>query len=102
MTAELCQHLQEGDTWTLRGTHPRFQNGEVNVVFTITEVPCPVADRVPERITMRLTFEDVQAAGWKCRTSGRLENPTHLSLRRMRIRWDELVALGFAPVKEST
>tara|TARA_R100001082_G_C4332928_1_gene146533 strand:+ start:500 stop:835 length:336 start_codon:yes stop_codon:yes gene_type:complete len=88
------RHLQEGDSWTLCGDHPRFA-GKVRAVFTITEVPCPVADRVPGRIIMRLTFEDVQAAGWKCRTSGRLENPTHLSLRLMRVRWEELVQMGF-------
>ena len=85
---ELCQGLREGQTWTLRGTHPRFQNGEVNVVFTITEVPCPVADRVPEHITMRLMFEDAEE-GFV------VEQPTHMSLRRMRIRWDELVNMGF-------
>ena len=97
MTAELCQHLQEGDTWTLRGIHPQVLNGEAEVraVFRITEVPGPVADRVPGRITMRLWFEDAME-GFV------VEQPTHLSLRRMRIRWDELVALGFAPVKEST
>ena len=95
MTTELCQHVQEGQSWTLRGNHPRFLNGEVNAVFTITEVPGPVADRLAGRIIMRLTFEDVQAAGWKCRTSGRLENPTHLSLRLMRVRWEELVQMGF-------
>ena len=94
MATELCRHLQEGDTWTLRGYHPSFAD-EVNGVFTITEVPCPVADRVPERITMRLMFEDAME-GFV------VEQPTHLSLRRMRVRWEELVELGFAPVKENT
>ena len=88
MTTELCRHVQEGQNWTLRGNHPRFLNGEVNAVFTITEVPCPVADRVAGRITMRLMFEDVEE-GFV------VEQPVHLSLRRMRIRWDELVGLGF-------
>ena len=84
---ELCRHLQEGNTWTLRGTHPSFAE-EVRAVFTITEVPCPVTDRVPGRITMRLMFEDVEE-GFV------VEQPTHLSLRRMRIRWNELVQMGF-------
>ena len=88
MTTELCQHVQEGQTWTLRGNHPRFLNGEVNAVFTITEVPGPVADRLAGSITMRLMFEDVEE-GFV------VEQPTHLSLRRMRMRWDELVGLGF-------
>jgi hypothetical protein len=82
------RHLQEGDSWTLCGDHPRFA-GKVRAVFTITEVPCPVADRVSGRIIMRLTFEDVQAAG-------RLENPTHLRLNEMRGKWEELVQMGFS------
>ena len=89
---ELCRNLREGDNWSLRGIHPRFLNGEAEVraVFKITEVPCAVADRVAGSITMRLWFEDVEE-GFV------IEQPTHLSLRRMRIRWDELVALGFTP-----
>ena len=88
MTTELCQHVQEGQTWTLRGNHPRFLNGEVDAVFRITEVPGPVADRLAGSITMCLTFEDVEE-GFV------VEQPVHLSLRRMRMRWDELVGLGF-------
>ena len=86
MTTELCQHVQEGQSWTLRGNHPRF--GEVDAVFRITEVPGPVADRLAGSITMCLTFEDVEE-GFV------VQQPTHLSLRRMRMRWDELVGLGF-------
>tara|TARA_R100000315_G_C5189616_1_gene110499 strand:- start:90 stop:404 length:315 start_codon:yes stop_codon:yes gene_type:complete len=81
------RHLQEGDSWSLRGTHPRFAE-EVRAVFTITEVPCPVADRVPGQITMRLWFEDVEEGFVR-------EQPTHLSLRLMRVRWEELVQMGF-------
>ena len=83
------RHLQEGDSWSLRGTYPRRFSGEVRAVFTITEVPCPVADRVPGRIIMRLTFHHLQAAGVVT------EQPTHLRLSEMRNRWDELVQMGF-------